>query len=299
MIEHVRSFNRTVTQRVGALNDHYLARDRPLGEARVLWEIGEEGCDVRALRSRLGLDSGYLSRLLRSLEAARLVVVRVNDEDRRVRVATLSAKGRRERALLDRRSDDLARSVLSPLTDRQRERLVTAMAEVERLLSTAMIRIEVFDPAGPLAQRCLDAYRTELDRRFDRGFDPAKSIRADPADMRRPNGLFLIATLGGEAVGCGALKFHGDAPTEVKRMWVSPQARGTGLGRRLLEALEHHAASCGSRTLRLETNRSLVEAIALYRSAGYREVPAFNREHYADHWFEKRISGSPPLRSPT
>lgn len=289
MIEKVRSFNRTVTQRVGALNDHYLSRGRSLGEARVLWEIGEDGCDVRALRSRLGLDSGYLSRLLRSLEAAKLVAVRVNDEDRRVRVATLSAKGRRERELLDRRSDDLARSVLSPLTTAQRQRLVTAMTEVERILSSAMIQIEPIDPGDPLAQRCLDAYVAELDRRFDGGFDPAMSIQADPADMRLPNGLFLMATLGGDAVGCGALKFHGDEPTEVKRMWVAPRARGMGLGRRLLEALEHHAAAHGSRTLRLETNRSLVEAIALYRSAGYREVSAFNNEHYADHWFEKAI----------
>src|SRR5690606_16800601 len=65
-----RAFNRIVTQRIGALDAHYLARDRPLGESRLLWEIGPEGCDVRALRTRLGLDSGYLSRLLRSLEAA-------------------------------------------------------------------------------------------------------------------------------------------------------------------------------------------------------------------------------------
>ena len=74
-VERVRSFNRLVTQRVGALNDRYLARDRPLGAARVLWEVGEDGCDVRLLRSRLDLDSGYLSRLLRSLEAAGLVTV--------------------------------------------------------------------------------------------------------------------------------------------------------------------------------------------------------------------------------
>src|ERR687892_1612857 len=84
-VSQVRSFNRLVTQRVGALNDHYLARDRPLGEARVLWEIGEDGCDVRLLRTRLDLDSGYLSRLLRSLEAAGLVTVDPNEDDRRGR----------------------------------------------------------------------------------------------------------------------------------------------------------------------------------------------------------------------
>ena len=74
-VEQVRRFNRTVTQRVGALDDHFLALDRPLGEARVLWEIGARGCEVRALRARLGLDSGHLSRLLRALEADGMVTV--------------------------------------------------------------------------------------------------------------------------------------------------------------------------------------------------------------------------------
>src|ERR671939_2169057 len=113
MLEQVRSFNRLVTQSVGALEDHYLSRRLPLGEARVLWEIGPHGCDVRALRSRLELDSGYLSRLLRSLEEAGFVRVRPTPDDRRVRTATLTAAGRRERGLLDRRSDELAESLLA------------------------------------------------------------------------------------------------------------------------------------------------------------------------------------------
>ena len=113
-----------MTQRVGALQDRYLGRDRPLGEDRVLWEVGD-GADVRDLRARLDLDSGYLSRILRSLEAAGLVAVEPG-ADRRVRVARLTAKGKRERALLDRRSDGLASSLLAPLSDRQRARLVDA-----------------------------------------------------------------------------------------------------------------------------------------------------------------------------
>jgi ribosomal protein S18 acetylase RimI-like enzyme len=72
-------------------------------------------------------------------------------------------------------------------------------------------------------------------------------------------------------------------------MWVSSGVRGTGLGRRLLGELETHAARAGARVLCLETNRALVEAIALYRSAGYSEVPAFNDEPYAHHWFEKHL----------
>src|ERR1700687_5064084 len=92
-VEQVRSFNRLVTQRVGALNDQYLARDRPLGEARLLWEIGRDGCDVRQLRARLNLDSGYVSRLLRSLEAAQLITVDRNEDDRRVRTVRLTPAG--------------------------------------------------------------------------------------------------------------------------------------------------------------------------------------------------------------
>jgi ribosomal protein S18 acetylase RimI-like enzyme len=77
--------------------------------------------------------------------------------------------------------------------------------------------------------------------------------------------------------------------TDIKRMWVDDAARGLGLGRRLLADLESRAARAGARTARLETNRTLVEAIALYRSVGYREVPAFNDEPFADHWFEKGL----------
>src|SRR5690349_1139697 len=130
-VNRVRSFNRLVTQRVGALNDHYLSRERPLGEARVLWEIGPDGCDVRRLRSRLGLDAGYLSRLLRALEQDGLIEVVRNDRDRRVRTARLTHRGRNERELLDRRSDELAASLLAPLNESRQERLVAAMEEVE------------------------------------------------------------------------------------------------------------------------------------------------------------------------
>ena len=124
MVDQVRRFNRVVTERVGALDDRFLGRKRPLGEARVLWEVGRGGCEVRLLRSRLGLDSGYLSRLLRSLEAAELIKLTASDDDRRIRVARLTAAGRRERAKLDKRADDLAQALLVPLSSQQRERLV-------------------------------------------------------------------------------------------------------------------------------------------------------------------------------
>ena len=156
------------------------------------------------------------------------------------------------------------------------------------------LEITVADPAQPAAQHCLREYFAELDRRFDAGFDPTTSLAAEPDEMRPPAGLFLVATLHGEPVGCGALKFHGDEPTELKRMWVASSVRGLGVGRQLLQELELRAVELGSSTIRLETNRTLEEAIALYRSAGYREVAAFNDERYANHWFEKRLDNATP-----
>jgi DNA-binding MarR family transcriptional regulator/GNAT superfamily N-acetyltransferase len=292
MVAQVRRFNRAVTQRVRALDDRYLARDRPLGEARVLWQIGSDGCDVRSLRTQLDLDSGYVSRMLRSLEAAGLVTVEPGERDRRVRTARLTRAGLAERAVLDRDSDRLAASLLEPLSDSQRDRLVAAMGEVERLLTVPLVRVGRLDPGDPAAQHCLREYAAELDRRFPAGFDASRSISAEARELRPPAGLVLVATLGSDPIGCGALKFHDGEPTEIKRMWVAPHARGLGVGRRLLAELEAHAARSSSPIVRLETNASLGEAIAMYRSSGYREVAPFNDEHYADHWFEKRLEAA-------
>jgi DNA-binding MarR family transcriptional regulator/GNAT superfamily N-acetyltransferase len=288
-VSKMRRFNRIVTQRVGALDDRFLGGERPLGEARLLWEIGAEGCDVRSLRARLDLDSGYVSRLLRTLEADGLVRVEPGEPDRRVRTARLTPEGLRERVALDRRADDLATSLLEPLSESQRERLVTAMGDVERLLTAAMVQIGPIDPAHPHAQHCVREYVAELDRRFAAGFDPARSISADAEELRPPAGLVLIASLLSEPIGCGALKFHSDEPTEIKRLWVAESARGLGVGRRLLAELEARAARSSSQTVRLETNQTLTEGIAMYRSAGYAEVAPFNDEPYAHYWFEKRL----------
>jgi DNA-binding MarR family transcriptional regulator/GNAT superfamily N-acetyltransferase len=288
-VERLRHFHRTVTERVGALEIEYLGRSRPLGESRILWEIGPVGADVRDLRGRLGLDSGYVSRMLRSLEAQRLVTVKTSAADGRVRTARLTARGRREVAELDRLSDELASSILEPLDETQRAQLADAAETVRRLFEASLITVEPEPAESVDARWCIGEYFAELARRFETGFDPARSIPAAEADMTPPNGVLLVARLRGRPIGCGALKFHPGEPTELKRMWVDPSARGLGLGRRVLRELERYAAGAGSTTLRLETNASLIEAIALYRSAGYAEVPAFNDEPYAHHWFEKHL----------
>jgi len=293
-IGQVRRFNRTVTEHVGVLHDHYLGRDRPIGEARLLWEIGEQGQDVRRLRERLGLDSGYVSRLLRSLETDGLVSVEPQPQDRRVRTVRLTDAGRAERAILDGRSNELAGSLLEPLNTAQRARLVAAMAEADRLLTAATVVLDTIAPDHPDAQHCLRSYFTELQERFETGFDPARSLLPDADELRPPHGLFLVARLHGEPVGCAGLKLPPGAPAEIKRMWVAPHARRLGLGRRFLAELETRAAQHGHDVLRLDTNKALTAAISLYHSHGFQEIPAFNDEPYAQHWFEKRIT-APPL----
>ncbi len=288
-VTQVRSFNRTVAERIGALTDEFLGRRRPMGNSRTLWEIGPEGVEMRTLRARLGLDSGYASRVLQSLQRERLITITPSPEDGRVRLVKLTANGQAERAELDRRADGVAWSFLEPLSDRQRGELVSAATQLERLLRASMVTLEVEDPATPDARWCIQQYIDELNTRFEAGFDPARSISATEHELVPPAGLLVIARLRGRAIGCGALKFHRRAPTELKRMWVSPDSRGLGVGRRLLIDLERRAREAGASVVRLETNRSLKEAIKLYRSSGYREVKSFNDEPYAHHWFEKRL----------
>ena len=288
-IAQVRRFHRLVTQRAGALDDHFLGRDRPLGESRVLFEIGSRGADLRDLRSRLGLDSGYLSRIVQSLTAAGLIELRTGPRDERVRTAYLTRAGVAEVAEMNHRSDDAAEAILAPLDESQRKRLVEAMAEVHRLLQAAGVRIERVDPTSESARWCVRQYFSELASRFEDGFDPTQSIPADDAELRPPLGALLVASVDGEPVACGGVKLISPGIGSLKRMWVAGSARGVGLGRRMLLALEAESRELGVTTLRLETNRALAEAISLYRRSGYAQVAPFNADPYADFWFEKRL----------
>jgi DNA-binding MarR family transcriptional regulator len=290
-VAQIRSFNRTVTHQIGALEGHFLGRDRSLGASRLLFEIGPDGIEVRRLRARLDLDSGYASRLLRGLETEGLIHTGPSSGDARVRVVTLTRAGRKELALLNQLSDQAATALLDRLTETQRAALASAMGTVERLLLASAVRLDVEDPGSPAATYCLARYFEELAGRFDAGFDPARSISAGAAELTPPHGFFLLATLHGEPIGCGALKCLSDHG-EIKRMWVSASARGLGIGKRILHRLEDLARERRIPVLRLETNRTLTEAQALYRANGYREVRPFNDEPYAHHWFEKTLAAS-------
>lgn len=286
----IRRFNRTVTERIGALEESFLGRDRPLGASRLLWEIGDDGVDLHELRDRLGLDSGYASRLLRRLENESLVVVEAHPTDRRRRRLCWTAAGLAEVLELDRLSDLAARALLDEVPASNHERLLAAIAEVELLLRATLVDVAVEDPRHPDVVHCFACYAEELDARFAGGFDAGISISANPEELTPPSGYCVVARLRGVPIGCGALKLHGAAPAELKRMWVDPSSRGLGVGRRLLESLEALARENGVRVLHLETNRALKEAIELYRKSGFEEVAPFNDEPYAHHWFEKKLT---------
>ncbi|HEY5207362.1 MAG TPA: helix-turn-helix domain-containing GNAT family N-acetyltransferase [Roseiarcus sp.] len=267
----------------------YLRRGRPLAEARLIFEISRDGAEVRTLRGKLRLDSGYLSRLLRSLNAQGLIVVEKETGDGRRRHVNLTRKGAAERAAYDRLSDDLAASMLEPLDASDQRRLLTAMGEVERLIRAASVKVSAEPPDGDDSRLCLNAYFRELAARFEGGFDASTGDHAHVDDMRAPSGLFVIARLDGDAVGCGGFKRVDKGAGEIKRVWTAPSARGLGVARRMLRTLEAAAREKGLRTLRLDTNRALTEAHALYRSEGYKEVARFNDNPYAHHWFEKQL----------
>jgi DNA-binding MarR family transcriptional regulator len=292
-VDVVRRFNRSYTQRIGVLEDSFLGLGMPLGPARLLYEIGlpvEAGgvpATTQVLRERLGLDSGYLSRLLRRLEKDGLVRVTPDRDDRRRRQVSLTAAGGERWEELERRSEDQARLIVDPLTMRQRERLARALSEADLLVRAATVTFEPVDPATPVARDVVGRYFAEIGRRF--GFDPAGEAEKDASLLRPPTGVFVVALSDGEPVACGGL--HAIAPRvgELKRMWVHDDWRGAGLGSRLLRYLEDQARAFGHDVVRLDTNGALTEAIEMYRRAGYRPIDRYSDNPWATHFFEKRL----------
>ena len=154
----LRSFNRSYTQRIGVLAESYLDSGRPPGPSRLLHEIGTDGASVAELRLRLGLDSGYLSRMLRQLEREDLVRVAPDPSDGGQRIVELSPAGHREWHRLDRRSDDAARHLVEPLSMRQRAELASALSTAERLLRAATVDADLVDAQSSAAQHALRTY---------------------------------------------------------------------------------------------------------------------------------------------
>ncbi|MCU1362107.1 MAG: MarR family transcriptional regulator [Ilumatobacteraceae bacterium] len=149
----------------------------------------------------------------------------------------------------------------------------------------------VVDADSVEAVWALTQYFDELDRRFAGGFDAAEALVAASA-LNPPSGLLVVAKLGDDVVGCGAIQWIDDVTGEIKRMWVDSTRRGIGLGKGLLGHLEQQVWSSGRSRVVLDTNESLAEAIAMYRGLGYDAIERYNDNPYAHHWFEKRRSHS-------
>jgi DNA-binding MarR family transcriptional regulator len=290
-IGRVRAFNRYYALHLGLLTDRYLGQDRALGPARLLYEIGDRA-DLRELRARLGLDAGYLTRLLRTLREQGLVEVRAHPSDGRARVALLTEAGRRERDELDERSGRAVADTLGGLTAGQRDELVTAQTTVHRLLRLAATTIATVDPGAEEARDCLRRYAAELARRFPEGYDAGTLTGPDQVD-----GTMLLAREDGRAVGCGLWTRLITRTAELRHLWIAPEARGLGLGRRLLAGLEADAATRGITVMRLGTHGVLAEAIGLYRGAGYAEIPKYSDSPYNQLTFEKALVPATLLES--
>ncbi|GHG80158.1 bifunctional helix-turn-helix transcriptional regulator/GNAT family N-acetyltransferase [Pseudodonghicola xiamenensis] len=289
-IARIRRFHRAVTSEVGVLDASFLGRGRPLGPARVLNAIGSGRRDIRDIRAYLGLDSGLMSRLLRSLEAEGLIEIEGNASDSRRRSARLTGAGALEYAAYEALSDAQAAEILDK--HQARERLLAAMDLIATTLGRDRIVIEEARPGDPRSQSCLSAYYGELAARFERGFDVSLSADPEARDMERPRGSFLLAVSDGLPVGCVGLKGTDKGYAEVKRLWIAPAARGLGLSRRLMEELERIAIELGYDRLRLDTNSALPEAVGLYRNSGWTEIARFNDDPYPDLFFERIIAGA-------
>lgn len=286
-VSRVRRFNRAVTSAVGALDTSFLGRGRPLGAARVLNAIGHGRSDVAEIRDYLRLDSGLMSRLLRSLEDEGLVETTAHADDARRRVATLTRIGRREFTGYEALSNKQAEGFLAQHS--QRETLLAAMDMVASALTRERVALAEMDPRSDEARYCLGEYYAELGRRFKQGFDVSLSRDPDAKDMRRPRGTFIVAISDMLPIGCVGLKGTDHGYAEIKRLWVAPAARGLRLGRRLMDAAEDVGRELGIALLRLDTNSALPEAGQLYRTTGWREIPRFNDDPYPDLFFEKRL----------
>ena len=283
----VRRFNRSYTQRIGVLEDSFLGMGMPLGPARLLFEVGAAATTAQALRERLGLDSGYLSRLLRRLERDGLIQVVPDPGDRRRRLVSLTTAGKERWKELERRSDEQARLIVGPLTGRQRERLARALSEADLLVRAATVTFQPADPASPAAREVVGRYFAEIGRRF--GFDPSGETEKDTRVLVPPFGVFVMALSDGEPVACGGLQAIAPDTGELKRMWVHDDWRGAGLGSRLLRHLEDQARALGKHAVRLDTNAALTEAIGMYQRAGYQAIGRYNDNPWATHFFEKRL----------
>ena len=277
-IQAVRRFNRFYTRRVGALREGLLGSAYPLPEARVLYELGERGeSSATELGRDLDLDLGYLSRLLQGLKRRGLVQGRAAVEDARRSVLSLTARGRKAYELLDARSREEVGALLQELGKAERERLVQAMSRIESILEkrgSGKLTLRSHRPGdmGWVVSRHGALYAEEYgwDERFEALVAGIVEKFINEFDAGRER--CWIAELDGQPVGSVFLVRENRTTAKLRLLIVEPEARGRGVGRRLVEECIAFARAKGYRKLVLWTQSNLAAARAIYRAAGFRRV---------------------------
>ena len=284
-VGRLRRFNRLLTRRIGLVADRYLGSPLSFAQARLLYEVGLLApLATHHLRRLLAVDPAALSRGLAALEARQLIRRHVDPGNRRNRIVEVTARGRTLLATLDRRADARAAAMIAGLAARDRRGLVEAVDQARRLLLRVVLRIERRGDDDADVRAAQAAYLAEIARRFGRPLDLWNQGALTPARS-------LLVVDEGRPVGCGVVRDLAPGVGEIKRMWLHPDARGLGLGTRLLAALESAARYAGHHAVRLDTNESLREAIALYESAGYRRIARYNDNPDATRFYAKSLRG--------
>ncbi|MGY3621315.1 bifunctional helix-turn-helix transcriptional regulator/GNAT family N-acetyltransferase [Bradyrhizobium sp. USDA 10063] len=271
----VRAFNRFYTRKLGFLDQHLLKSPFSLSEARVLYELAHrEEISAKEIGTELGLDPGYLSRILQKFDEDGLITREPLASDRRQYQLGLTAKGRQTFARINRASHDEVAAMLTRLPPDDRARLTAAMGTIERLLGEAAApRAVLRDPRpgdmGWVVQSHGALYASEYG--FDSSFEAlvaeiaAKFLTSFDASRER----CWIADLDGMPVGSVFLVRHSDDIAKLRLLLVDPAGRGQGLGKRLVGECITFARACGYRKITLWTQSILVAARKIYQDAGF------------------------------
>jgi len=285
----IREFNRFYTARLGLLNRRHLDGEFSLTEARILYEIGVNSqITATTLRAALGLDAGYISRLLASLAKRKFVRQTVSAQDGRERMLTLSPMGEKKISVLNRQSAAQIDAILDGMNAIDQDALVRSLTAARSILTrkrTSMVRVVRLSKINDDALQLINEYYEALNvtRR-----DTPTTLKKMMQDKRA--GIWL-AYLNNQAVGCVVLKtlaFMASA-AECKRLYVQPQARGHGLANSMLDALETFARDKGVAWIYLDSFDALKAAVALYKKRGYVPCDRYNDNPQATMFFRKKV----------
>ena len=313
-ISDIRRFNRFYTQKIGVLQEGLLDSAYSLAEVRVLYELAHwrDGADREAttpsssasrLAARLGLDEGYLSRLLRGFEKQRLIVRKPSPNDGREQILSLTPRGRKAFVPLELRSRQQVAAMLAPLSDLERSRLAAAMTTIEQALGprpakpkTTAYALRSLQPGdiGWVTHRHGVLYAEEYgyDEHFEALVAEIAAHFVQAFDVERER--CWIAERGGEILGCVFLVSRSPTVAKLRLLLVEPDARGLGLGARLVDECIAFARQAGYRKIVLWTQSELLAARRIYEQRGFRRIAeeahhSFGRDLVAETW-ELRLS---------